>query len=261
MVYEKTGMPSEGELVLCKISTVQYNSVFAHLLEYEPMQGMIHISEISPGRIRNIRDFVKEGKVIVCKILRINIERRHIDLSLRRVSDYQRRQKVNEIKQEQLAEKIIEHVAKKLKQDPKEIYSKVIAKIGEDYERVYPFFEGVVEGESSVDELGLDKAIAKDLLEVIKQRIKPQEVTISGTFALESYAHNGVDVVKEALTLITKKGGPALSLVYAGAGNFNFQIISSDYKQAEKILADITTVAEEAMQKHHSTVVMTRKDK
>ncbi|MBW2993050.1 S1 RNA-binding domain-containing protein, partial [Candidatus Woesearchaeota archaeon] len=71
MLYKKSGMPEENSLVLCTITKIYHNSVFASLDEFGK-QGMIHISEISPGRIRNIRDFVKEGKKIVCKILRID---------------------------------------------------------------------------------------------------------------------------------------------------------------------------------------------
>ena len=67
MLYKKQGFPEEGELVFCTVSNVQHHSVFCQLEGYGKT-GMIHISEVSPGRIRNIRDFVSEGKKIVCKI-------------------------------------------------------------------------------------------------------------------------------------------------------------------------------------------------
>ena len=124
MLLKKQGFPEESEIVLCTVTSVRYNSVFANLNEYNH-SGMIHISEVSPGRIRNINDYVKEGKVVICKVLRVNKERGYIDLSLRRVNEGQRRAKVNEIKKEQKAEKIIEFVAKKLKKDIKEIYKTI----------------------------------------------------------------------------------------------------------------------------------------
>ena len=89
MLFKKQGFPEEGELVLCTVTSVQFHSVFVDIDEYGK-GGMIHISEVSPGRIRNIRDFVREGKVIVCKVLKIHPDRGHIDLSLRRVSQAQR---------------------------------------------------------------------------------------------------------------------------------------------------------------------------
>ncbi|NOZ81460.1 MAG: S1 RNA-binding domain-containing protein [DPANN group archaeon] len=261
MFYQKTGFPEEGELVLCKVTTVQYNSVFVQLMEYDRQQGMIHISEISPGRIRNIHDYVKEGKVVVCKVLRINRERHHIDLSLRRVSDYQRREKVNGIKQEQMAEKILEFIGKKYKKDAKAIYDEVMLSIQEEFDQLYPFFEEVVEDESAFDLLKMDATIKKDLLDVIKQRIKPPEVRIAGTVSLQSFAYDGVEVVKETLEVIKKAGGDALSIFYAGAGHFNFVIISPDYKIAESILAAIKEKAESFMEKKEGIIIITRKER
>src|SRR3989338_2887568 len=101
MLYKRTEPPEEGDIVLCTVKDITHNSIFVVLDEYNGVEGMIHISEISPGRIRNIRDYVKEGKKIVCKILRVNQEKNYLELSLRRVNQMQRIVKNNEYKQEQ----------------------------------------------------------------------------------------------------------------------------------------------------------------
>src|SRR3989344_568516 len=100
MLYRREGFPDEGEIVLCTVTKINPNSVFVHVDDYDK-GGMVHISEISPGRIRNIRDFVVENKVVVCKVLSVNRERGYIDLSLRRVNETLRRNKLEEVKQEQ----------------------------------------------------------------------------------------------------------------------------------------------------------------
>ena len=128
MLYKRTGFPEEQELVLCTVTNVQGHAVFARIEEYG-VTGMIHISEVAPGRIRNIREFVKEGKVIVCKVLRINTERGHIDLSLRRVTEMQKRTKTDSIKNEQRAEKIVEQLAHQLKEPIEVLYKLVAEKI------------------------------------------------------------------------------------------------------------------------------------
>jgi len=45
MFYRKEGYPEENELVLCTVTSVQYNSVFCMLDQYSK-SGMIHISEV-----------------------------------------------------------------------------------------------------------------------------------------------------------------------------------------------------------------------
>src|SRR3989304_8342081 len=99
MIENKTGLPEEGEILQCTVTSVQSHSVFVRIDEYG-INGMIHISEVAPGRIRNIRDFVREGKKIVCKVLKINQEKNHIDLSLRRVSRSEALTKNYEFKQD-----------------------------------------------------------------------------------------------------------------------------------------------------------------
>src|SRR3989338_9154007 len=97
MLAKKSGFPEESELVQCTVTSVQSHSVFVMIDEYG-INGMIHISEVAPGRIRNIRDFVMEGKTVICKVLRVNAERGHVDLSLRRVSESQKRNKIAAVK-------------------------------------------------------------------------------------------------------------------------------------------------------------------
>ena len=66
MLLKKEGFPEEEELVLCTVLSVYHHSVFVKLDEYDK-KGLIHISEVSPGRIRNIRDYVVEGKKLYVK--------------------------------------------------------------------------------------------------------------------------------------------------------------------------------------------------
>jgi len=197
MFLKKQGLPEEDELVLCTVTKIYYQSVFVNIDEYE-RSGMIPISEIAPGRIRNIRDFVKEGKKVVCKVLRIDKEKGHVDLSLRRVNDAQRRQKLSQIKQEQLAENIVEFLAKKQKKDTKKFYSEVTKKLFEEYESLFDAFEEVSNDTLDLSEY-VDKKLAEELTELIKQRIKPPIVDIKGALTLKSYLPDGVEVIKEGL--------------------------------------------------------------
>lgn len=258
MLFKKSGFPEENDIVICTVTKVHFNSVFANL-DWFDKQGMIHISEISPGRIRNIRDYVKEGKVVVCKVLKINQERGHIDLSLRRVSEVQRRTKVEEMKQEQKAEKIIEFVAGKIKKDKIELYRDIFAKVSKEYEMLHYAFNLVVEDDISLEKLGLEKSIANALEEEIRQRIKPKEVSITGKFSVKSWDPDGVDVIKEAM----KKGiasSENLDIKYGGAGYYNLSITAGDYPEAEDILKKVVDIVVSHMQKNNGEASFARSD-
>lgn len=75
----------EDDLVLATVKSIEGTTVFVDL---EGAKGSITLSEVSAGRIRNIREFINVGKKIVCKVLRIKGE--HIELSLRRVTAKER---------------------------------------------------------------------------------------------------------------------------------------------------------------------------
>ena len=230
MLYRREGMPEEDEIVLCTVTNVQHHSVFAKLDEYGKT-GMIHISEVSPGRIRNIRDYVQEGKKVVCKILRIDRVKGHIDLSLRRVNESQKKKKLSEIKQEQKAEKIIESVAKKLNKETEAVYNEIAKNVFEKYIYVYECFNEVVKEDVNLEELGINKEIAKELTKAIKERIKPEKVEIKGRLTIKSYAPDGIDIVKEALSKAKNT-----DVRYLGAGKYSLLVKADDYKTAEKIL-------------------------
>jgi len=257
MLQVKKGLPEEDELVLCKVTNIQYNSVFVKLQEYTN-SGMIHISEISPGRIRNIRDYVKEGKVIVCKVLRINKERNQIDLSLRRVTEAQKKLKINEIKQAQISEKIIEFVANKLKMDVKKLYDEITSIAVKKHDNIYEFFEDIVISGLVLEKEGISKDVAKELEPVIKQRITIPEVNIEGKFILRSYESDGVEVIKEALLKGQDKNSDSVSIYYLGAGTYKFSIKAEEYKEAESILKNVTDSVSKHMEEHNSSCVFER---
>src|SRR2546428_10684676 len=106
--------PEEGELVVCTVKNVKNFGAFGTLDEYDGKEGFIHVAEGSSGWIKYIRDYVREGQKLVCKVLRVDPDKGHIDLSLKAVNEHQKREKIQEWKNEQKAEKLLSIVATRL---------------------------------------------------------------------------------------------------------------------------------------------------
>jgi len=83
---------------MCTVTKVFNQGAFMRLDEYGGEEGMVHVSEVASGWIKNIRDYVREGQKVVCKVLAVDPKRKHIDLSIRRVKDSERRWKVQQLK-------------------------------------------------------------------------------------------------------------------------------------------------------------------
>jgi len=259
MIFKKKGMPEEGELVLCTITKIMYYSIFANLDEYDK-SGMIHISEISPGRIRNIRDFVVEGKKVVCKILNVDKEKGHIDLSLRRVNEGQKREKLDEVKQEQKAERIIDFVAQKEGLKLEVLYDKLKEPVMKRYPNMSACFQDVVVSGLKLASLGMDKALAEQLEDVIKQRIKPPEVELKGNLSLQTYEPGGVEIIKGAV-LKAREESDNVAITYLGAGKYLVSVKAADYKVAEKSLKQALDAAIGFMEKNKGTASFVRHEK
>lgn len=246
MLYRREGYPQENEFVLATVTKIFHSSVFVNLDEYEK-GGMIHISEIAPGRVRNIREYVEEGKKIVCKVLRIDKEKGHIDLSYRRVNDAERKLKLEEIKQEQKAEKIIEQLAIELKEPVKKLYEDLTSKVFENHLYLHTYFKGVAVGTEDLNTLGIDKKLAGLLQERIAERFKPQKVHLAGTLKLTTYAPDGVELIKKTLSDIEKSGA---QIIYLGGGKYKITLEAETYKEGEKVLEQLTEHATSFITKH-----------
>tara|TARA_Y100000310_G_scaffold345600_1_gene467092 strand:+ start:3027 stop:3803 length:777 start_codon:yes stop_codon:yes gene_type:complete len=237
MFYKKKGMPEIGDLVICTIKKILHHSIFVYLDEYDRKEGMIHISEVSPGRIRNIRDYVKEGKRVVCKVLDIKKDKGHIDLSLRRVNQSERINKNAEYKQEQKAEKLLEQMGKQLKKDISTMYKEAGFPLINRFGSLYQSFQEIVANEDALKDLQLPKETEKKLTEIIKEKIKIPEVRIEGNLIIECPASNGVEIIRETLTSAQKTKN--IEIKYVSAPKYSLSVTAPDYKEAELTLKKV----------------------
>ncbi len=243
MVRRKDPYPSKGDFVICTITKVEPHGAFCKLDEYGGKEGYIHISEVASTWIRNIRDFVKEGQKVVAKVLEVNPKKGHIDLSIRRVTQSQRKQKIQEWKRAQKAEKLLEIMAKELGATLDEAYQKVGFKLEEKFGEIYDGFEEIVEfGEKALKGLRIPKKWKDVLIKVVKENVTLPEVKISGYFELRCSKSNGVEVIKD--TLIKAKNlsldGAKIDIFYVGAPKYKVVIKAQDYKTAEEALKKVT---------------------
>jgi translation initiation factor 2 subunit 1 len=243
MFYKKKGLPNENDIVICTVKKISYHSIFVDLDEFERQDGMIHISEIAPGRIRNIRDYVKEGKKLVCLVLRVNTVQKQVDLSLRRVSMSLRNRKNEEFKQELKAEKLMESLAKQNKLKLSDYYKHVGEKLIETYGLLsIAFYEISAKGEEAIKDLNLPEKYTKPLVEVIKEKIKPPEVVVANFINIENPKGDGVELIQKALQSaegLAKKNKYKISIVYISAPRYRVESTASDYLEAQENLEEI----------------------
>jgi translation initiation factor 2 subunit 1 len=199
----KLGLPERGELVVCEITKINPNSAYARLLEYEG-SGMIHVSEVAKRWVRNIREFVKQNQLVVCKVRKA--EPGYISLSIKRVNRNQADRRLQEFKRERNAEKFLEQVGKQFGKDLDETYEAVGHKLQDEFGSLHRTFEIALKNPDLFSEKGVDKKWADAIIDIARKSYVQKVYEVKAELSLICYADAGLDAIKEILSTVSGKG-------------------------------------------------------
>lgn len=226
--------PKQREFVIGIIKRINPFSAYVDLEEYPGKEGMLHIGEVAPRRIKDIRNFIKIGQKAVFLVMKIDPEKGFITLSLKRVSKFDSQNKMQKYKREIKSKKIYNIIEKELKLTPEEV-QKIKEKLQESYEDSLKAFQLIlIGGKEILTEAGIDEKQAKELEEIIKDLIKLKEKIIKKTINIQSFDSNGIDKIKSALEKAQKKYNVKIS--YISAPLYSIKIKTKNPKEGERIL-------------------------
>jgi len=239
MAERKPEWPEAGDLVIATIETVTDYGAYAKLDEYEK-RGLLHVSEISSSWIRNIRDFVREGQKLTLKVLRADLEKGHIDLSLRRVTKRERIEKVLSWKKERKAETLLRGVAEKQGLTNEEVYEKAVKIIEQKYDLYEAFEKTAFEGPEVLTEIGVPADLAQTFAQVAQERIRVKLVKVRGTLEVRCMKPNGAKIIKEAFTKVKSEQtkDAAVKFYIIAAPKYSIEAAAENYKRAEEVLQE-----------------------
>jgi len=227
----------ERDIILCTVTDIVKTTVFVET--EDGIKGSIVFSEIAPGRIRNIREYVVPKKVIVCKIL--SIRDNHLFLSLRRVNGRERKELLEEYKKEKSFQGILKkmlgekagHIIKEIKQT----------------QPITEFFEQAKEAPKI-----LEKYFNKEQIEQITKMIvdkKEKEKEIKKEFILSCNQPDGINRIKKILL-------PYANIIYLGSSKFQIKNKSINLKQADSEISHIMETIEKQAKKEKCEFSVTK---
>ena len=251
-MLSERGMPEPGEIVVCTVREVTSHGVYVNLDQYAGLNGFLHVSEISTGWVRNIDRFAKPQQKLVLKVVRANKQRQEIDLSLRQVTNEERRAKVIEWKREERALAIMNAVKNKLSMDDVTVAS-CIEKLEEGFGTLYEALETASKkGEKGIAAAELPAQVAKAVVEVSAEKIVPPRYEVGALVEISSRDPNGVDEVKKTLLAATGSSSAEVKITYAGAPRYRVRVTADDYKQAEKVMDSVLEKIKDGVGKHEA---------
>ncbi|XP_066999427.1 eukaryotic translation initiation factor 2 subunit 1 [Anabrus simplex] len=204
--FYKEKYPEVEDVVMVNVRSIAEMGAYVHLLEYNNIEGMILLSELSRRRIRSINKLIRVGKTEPVVVIRVDKEKGYIDLSKRRVSAEDVEKCTERFAKAKAVNSILRHVAELLQYETdeqlEELYQKTAWHFEEKLKKkasAYDFFKQAVLDPSILAECGLDDETKEVLLNNIKRKLTSQAVKIRADIEVACYGYEGIDAVKAAL--------------------------------------------------------------
>lgn len=239
-------IPEPGELVVVTITEVKNFGAKVKLEEYPGVEGYVHVAEVATGWVKHIRDYLREGQRTVCKVINVNESRRNVELSLKRVNEHQKRDKISEWKNSQKADKLLEIVSNALKISVDQAWKDFADDLQVKYGSLYAAFEDAA---ATHDEwLPELKGKWKGAFQkVAKENVTIPYVKVGGYMEMYSLEPDGIERIKMTLTGLEMNN---VSIHYIGSPRYRISITETDYKSAEDHLKKVIQTISETAKKN-----------
>lgn len=224
----KRKMPDLGELVICRISRINPHSAFAALEEYDS-EGMIHISEVSRGWVKDIRKFVKPNSTVVAKVINID-ESGRLSLSLKRVSKNEENKKIKSRQLEKRAERMLEVTGKGMNKSLEEAYKEAGNRLLETCGSLYEGFLAILQKPDSVRK-ALPESWFAALKEIAEKNIEQKDFQFRANLTIKTFKPDGINIIKGILSEAERM---SLKVHYIAAPSYLVRYSSKTAKKGEK---------------------------
>ncbi|HMA83958.1 MAG TPA: translation initiation factor IF-2 subunit alpha [Candidatus Thermoplasmatota archaeon] len=253
--------PEEGEFIVGTVTKVQNYGAFVTLDEYQDREGFVHIAEIASGWVKRIRNHIKEKQKVVCKVMSVDEAKGHVDLSLKRVNEHQKREKIKEWKNNKKAARLFEMLADEINKTIDECWDEFGSALVQQYGSLYTAFEEAAYDSELLENDGFSGDWVSDLNQIAKDNIAIQFVDIKGYLEIKSFEPDGIEHIKNALNSgeETEYDDVNIEIHYIGAPHYSITVEAPDYKIAEEELKKAIDRVEQVITSHNGEMTFNRK--
>ncbi len=254
--------PEEGYVVIATVKKIQSYGAYVGLDEYDGKEGLLHISEISSRWVRNIRNHVRQNQKVVLQVLRTDEVKKQIDLSLRRISQDDKRKKLEQWKKARKAETLLRQVANQFDMELAELFQQEGRKLLDHYDSLYnALVAASKKGSEALTVAGVSDEIAEVLSQIAKEKIVIKGVTIQGIVELTSLNNDGVEDIRMTFIdadEVANELDASLKITTKGAPKYRLELTAEDYKKAEIALDETVAHIEDAWEEIDGSFNYTR---
>ncbi|KAG8463270.1 hypothetical protein KFE25_004781 [Diacronema lutheri] len=194
--------PEVDECVMVQVRSIAEMGAYVSLLEYDNIEGMILLSELSRRRIRSINKLIRVGKQEVCMVLRVDKEKGYIDLSKRRVSAEDITQCDERFTKAKAVHSIMRHLADQCAVEMIDLYPRIAWPLYKRFGHAFDAFKLSIsdsKGVWSTPGIDVDEQTARLLADNILKRLTPQAVKIRADLEVTCFEYEGIEAIQRSL--------------------------------------------------------------
>ncbi|CUS09564.1 unnamed protein product [Tuber aestivum] len=192
--------PELDSYVMVNVKQIAEMGAYVKLLEYDNIDGMILLSELSRRRIRSIQKLIRVGRNEVVVVLRVDEEKGYIDLSKRRVSAEDVVKCEERFNKSKMVHSILRHVAEKTKEPIESLYEKIGWPLMKKYGHAVDAFKFSITNPDVWEGIQFPSEVVKTELQTyISKRLTPQPTKVRADVEVTCFGYEGIDAVKDAL--------------------------------------------------------------
>jgi len=191
--------PQAEDLVIVLVKNVQEMGAYVQLLEYNNIEGMILLSELSRKRIRSINKLIRVNRTEVVVVLRVDQEKGYIDLSKRRVSPEDIAKCEERYNKSKSVHSILRNCSELTKIPLIDLYNQFGWDLYKRFGHAYDAFKLILQQPDVLDKYELKDEVKDILLSNITRRLTPQAIKLRADIEVTCFAPMGIDAVKAGL--------------------------------------------------------------
>ena len=201
--FYENQFPEIESVVMVNVRSIADMGAYVSLLEYNNIEGMILLSELSRRRIRSIHRLIRVNRNEVVMVLRVDKDKGYIDLSKRRVSPEDVAECEDRFNKAKAVHGVFRHVAERRKYHLEDLYEKIGWPLYRKYGHAYDAFRLAISDDKNAGDPFADIDVPQDLKDEIKtyilRRLAPQPIKIRSDIEVSCFTYEGIDAIRDAL--------------------------------------------------------------
>lgn len=233
--------PNVGEVVIIKITKCTEIGVYVELVEYNNIEGLIMLGELSKKKIKSLGTYVKPNTIDAAIVIRVDEEKGYIDVSKRKIEQREFEESFTQYTRNKIAHNVMVVVCRAWEKSINDLYTEYFQKSA-SYGSIYNYFLKINNND-----------INDPIAEFVKKKFALPKFKVRADVDVCSY--KGVDDVKNALK-VAKTVDEKIDVVLLKMPIYNISITVTDKDEGLRKIKEACELVKQEIEKFGGTFRM-----